>query len=272
MPEKLTKPSKSTLEDLYVTKQMSLQVIGVLLGVSNTTVHNWLKSYNLERRTISEALTGKKLTKARADKARDNLLKIRTRRKGMKVSEEEKKRLGSIKPDRTGVLHTEETKNKMREAAAGRVISEECKKKMSETRLGNPKYSGPNHPLYGKQRPDITGEKHFSWNGGTTSLYRRIRQLTKYQEWRDFCFVRDDYTCQICNVRGSGNLQVDHIKPFALIVEENKIKTTYQAQECKEIWNTTNGRTLCEPCHKQTDTWGEGTKILLRAVTTRKDY
>jgi 5-methylcytosine-specific restriction endonuclease McrA len=111
----------------------------------------------------------------------------------------------------------------------------------------------------------MMGENHPNWNGGVSSIYRRVRKLTKYVKWRTFCFERDDYTCQWCNKKGTGDLNVDHIKPFALIVKEHNIKTTFQAQNCDELWDIKNGRTLCEDCHKTTSTWGNGTRKLLNA-------
>jgi len=29
-----------------------------------------------------------------------------------------------------------------------------------------------------------------------------------------------------------------------------------EAKDCSELWDTDNGRTLCHPCHKLTDTYG----------------
>lgn len=54
-------------------------------------------------------------------------------------------------------------------------------------------------------------------------------------------FMRDDYTCQKCQVRG-GKLNADHIKPWALYPELR--------------YAIDNGRTPCLNCHRQTDTWG----------------
>ena len=52
---------------------------------------------------------------------------------------------------------------------------------------------------------------------------------------------RDDFTCQLCGKRG-GTMNADHIKPFAYFPE---LRTSIE-----------NGRTLCEPCHRKTDTFG----------------
>jgi 5-methylcytosine-specific restriction endonuclease McrA len=76
---------------------------------------------------------------------------------------------------------------------------------------------------------------------GKTSLYEKVRKSFDYKEWRKKVFERDSYTCQICGEIG-GYLNADHIKPFA-IYPELRI-------------NIDNGRTLCENCHRQTETWG----------------
>jgi 5-methylcytosine-specific restriction endonuclease McrA len=61
------------------------------------------------------------------------------------------------------------------------------------------------------------------------------------RDWRKAVFERDDYTCQLCFVRG-GKLQADHIKPFKAFPELRLVLE--------------NGRTLCVGCHRKTETYG----------------
>lgn len=81
-----------------------------------------------------------------------------------------------------------------------------------------------------------------SWVGRYCVTPQRIllRKKKEYIEWRNDILERDGYKCVWCGATNS--LQVDHIKSFAkhpkLRLEKN------------------NGRTLCEPCHRKTDTWG----------------
>ncbi|NID09389.1 HNH endonuclease [Fibrivirga algicola] len=104
------------------------------------------------------------------------------------------------------------------------------------------------------------GNANASWKGGITPLVKVIRGSEKSKQWRNAIFARDNYTCQSCGRSSSelksGSLQADHIYPFSAIIKEHKIETIEQAEECKQLWNTDNGRTLCIPCHKQTPTYG----------------
>jgi hypothetical protein len=154
---------------------------------------------------------------------------------------------------------SQETKDKIRQKHIGKEMSLEARRKMSETRKGNPKYSGRNHPLYGEKRPDVTGEKHPNWNGGVTPLYKQIRATRKYKEWRQACFERDNYVCQSCKLRG-GILHVDHVKTYSSIIKENSLVNVEEAMNCEELWNISNGRTLCIKCHRKTETYGRPRK------------
>lgn len=106
----------------------------------------------------------------------------------------------------------------------GRVRSEECKKKLSLSKIG---------------------EKNPNWKGGITPINFKIRNSRDYAIWRTAVFMRDDYTCQNCGVRNGGGksvyLQADHIKPFSRYPE---LRLAID-----------NGRTLCRECHHQTDTY-----------------
>lgn len=90
---------------------------------------------------------------------------------------------------------------------------------------------------------------------------KRLRTSIAYREWRTEIFKRDNYTCQAegCGARnGNGKtikLNADHIKPFAHYPELR--------------FELSNGRTLCEPCHRKTDTFGY--KATLAYVNKHKD-
>jgi len=106
----------------------------------------------------------------------------------------------------------------------------------------------------GGRKPDNKGVKHWNWKDGRSPLRKAIQSMPEYPTWRTAVFERDKYTCQECNKIG-GRIQSHHIKPFYKIIEDNNITTTDQARGCKELWDVSNGQTLCVPCHKQTDSY-----------------
>lgn len=66
-------------------------------------------------------------------------------------------------------------------------------------------------------------------------------QQLEYRLWREAVFRRDDFTCQSCSIRG-GALEADHIKPWNAYPDLR--------------YDVTNGRTLCQGCHRATPTFG----------------
>jgi hypothetical protein len=142
-----------------------------------------------------------------------------------------------------GKKHSQETRKKMSKSAKIKIFTEQHKKHMSE----------------GKQKLKNFGSKSPNWRGGTTALTQLIRTSSKYILWRKSCFERDNYTCQMCNVKG-GYLEVDHIKSFRTILLEYNVKTITDAHNTHILWDIDNGRTLCKPCHKNTDTYGNKNK------------
>lgn len=156
--------------------------------------------------------------------------------------------------------HTEETKLKLRLANLGKVspnkgnkLSEESKQKVSKANKGRVPWNK------GKICPNISaslrGSRSSFWKGGITKVSRLVRTCFKYRQWRSDIFTRDEYVCQTCFKTG-GYLHADHIKPFSVILRENNISSLEEAEKCAELWNINNGRTLCESCHKNTDTYG----------------
>jgi hypothetical protein len=104
------------------------------------------------------------------------------------------------------------------------------------------------------------GEKNPAWKGGISPLEARIRRSFKYRQWRSDVFTRDNFTCQEqeCGDNKGRNLEAHHIKPFALIMRENTIKTFEEAMNCEELWNINNGITFCKSCHRSsplTEVW-----------------
>ena len=124
----------------------------------------------------------------------------------------------------------------------GKKHSEETKRKMSEVKKDFIPWNK------GKSFPQISGENHPSWKGGITSLDKQIRKNFRYRQWRDDVYTRDDFTCQICGIRGR-RLNAHHIKSFSSILQYYEITNLEEAIECDEIFNINNGITLCKECH-----------------------
>ncbi len=192
---------------------------------------------------------------------------------GKKVSEEQKKKISETLKGHpfwggmSGKHHTEETKRKMRLVHKGIKLSEETKKKLSNVLKGihtspRTEFKKGNIPHNtGKKRPNLSGEKHWNWNGGITQLTKGIRQSLEYKNWRKSVFERDNYTCQVCGKRGV-YLEVNHKIPFSVILYEEGIGNIEDAIKSKRLFDIDNGETLCVECHFLTPTYR--TKMLIR--------
>lgn len=84
------------------------------------------------------------------------------------------------------------------------------------------------------------GSESLMWKGGLTSEKNNIYNSKEYKQWRELVFKRDRWTCQICN-KNKIPIEADHIKPFAIFPELR--------------FDISNGRTLCESCHRETETY-----------------
>ncbi len=108
--------------------------------------------------------------------------------------------------------------------------------------------------LLGKPKPKefifkyFSGKNNPNWKGGISTLLQKIRLSDKYSEWRKSIYIRDNFTCQICKKR-CGKVEAHHIRRFSHIIEDNNIKTFEAAMGCAEIWDISNGITLCKGCH-----------------------
>lgn len=132
----------------------------------------------------------------------------------------------------------------------GKKHSEATKKNMVKSHMGQPAtigMTGKNHKEETRRKISNTHlknrEKHPNWKGGNRrEIHKIIRQSLEYRLWRESVFKRDDWTCVWCKIKGK-RLNADHIKPFSLFPELR--------------FAIDNGRTLCEECHKTTETYGK---------------
>ena len=212
------------------------------------------------KRKISEARKGKHLTEVTKRK----ISEAQKGRKGTigswghhwKLSEEDKRKLSEAKKGKKcvwyGKKHTQETKLKISKANKGRCFTEKHKKKLSERRKGRHFSEETRRKL----SEAMKGNKNWNWQGGITPIIQRIRHSEKYQQWRQSCFIRDNFTCQKCGDNTGGNLVVHHKKAFNKLMEEAKgyIPLLSWFNACMlyfPLWDISNGITLCLRCHKK---------------------
>lgn len=105
-----------------------------------------------------------------------------------------------------------------------------------ERQFGVTKYCS--HKCYWRS---LLGKEPWNKGNGDAPWCERVKKLKAWAIWRTAVFKRDDYTCQDCGVRG-GRLVPDHVKPKSLYPEL--------------VFDVNNGRTLCDDCHRKTDTYG----------------
>lgn len=144
--------------------------------------------------------------------------------------------------------------NPAKKESVRRILSEQ---KMGDKnpRFGKPSWNSGKKGLQvawnkGKSYPQFQGKNSSNWKGGITPINKAIRNSPKYKRWREAVFERDDYTCVRCGERG-GTLNGDHIKSFSMFPELR--------------FDLNNGRTLCVPCHKKTDTYAGRGRIYNKA-------
>lgn len=137
------------------------------------------------------------------------------------------------------------------------IYSLESLKKMSEAKKGKPSPKKTNIfiscGICGTQKRVIPSAKDIrkfcsliclykSRDKGLTPIREKIRASEEYKLWRTSVFKRDNYACVWCGDNKGNNLEADHIKPFSYFPKLRFVLS--------------NGRTLCKPCHRKTDTYG----------------
>jgi len=275
-----------TQDDLhrwYFAEGLSLRQVAARAGVSPSTVRYYMSRYGIPRRTKSEAsqgnrnpMHGRHHTKevrqkiaatsrrvfadpakraARSERAQGDRNPMHGRTHTPGVKEASRKRLAAL---RDTPAFQEAHRTAMARIEVRAAISERAKQR-----------TGSHNPFFGKTHTEDTkkriakankgrfqGDKGSNWQGGKTNTSLLIRNSEGMIRWRKGVFERDAFTCRNCGKVG-GPLNADHVRPLAILLRENGIKTLADAQACPVLWDLSNGRTLCVTCHRKTPTYGK---------------
>lgn len=169
-------------------------------------------------------------------------------------SEETKRRISLT---HKGKKHTIETKAKIAETMRNRWKNPVMKERMVSRMYGVKHDEESRRKNSEARKREVAGGKHIFWKGGITPINKKIRNCGKYRSWKRAVFERDNYACVWCKVKNEDGktikLNADHIKPFAIYPELR--------------FAIDNGRTLCVPCHKTTDTYGHKANTVITQKT-----
>lgn len=186
----------------------------------------------------------------------ETIEKLRKANIGKRMSLAARAKMSASKLGKERKPHTKETKLKMSLASKGRSKSTAHRKALKEASLRKYRngFASPLTKIWKENPKFLVAENNPNWKGGISKIDKSIRQMKEYLKWRSAVFQRDAYSCQQCGISKT-YVTAHHIKSFAVIVNENAISTRAEARKCKELWNVSNGQTLCEPCHAKTDNY-----------------
>ena len=154
--------------------------------------------------------------------------------KGVPMSKEQKVKCSIANKGKHYSPKTEFTANSLKQLWANPFFKKTVSKKISNSRKGMPLSDRHKKALCGP-RPHLRGENSPSWKGGYKSD-RGQGRLTEYKVWRHDVFVRDNFTCKLCGIRG-GKLEAHHIERWRDNIELR--------------FDIANGITLCKKCHNK---------------------
>lgn len=98
-----------------------------------------------------------------------------------------------------------------------------------------------------KLRVRMKGSNNPNWKGGLTKIACSIRTMPEFVSWQQKILIRDSFKCKYCGKRCDC---IHHINYLNNIIKENRIINIDEARLCYELWDTENGISLCNECHK----------------------
>jgi transposase len=212
------KITKDELFKLYVIERKSSYEIATIFGVSEQTVLNWLKKYDIPRRNHSEN-TYYRFKNSEFKEKFKTIMKTVCGKPEIrkKISEKSKQR-----------WQDPEYREKLKLKHKIRWSYPDYKKKMSDIR--KQLWKDPIYKL--KIRKSLSKVKRYKQQREP----REERKLLEYKLWVEAILKRDNYTCQKCGKRGK-KLEVHHIFNWADYPELR--------------YAIDNGITLCRECHRE---------------------
>jgi hypothetical protein len=244
---KLSFLTRGLLEDLYWKQKKSYSEIAKVFNVTQSAIIYHARKLGMKSRSAKTA-------SRMANSGENNPAK----------RPEVRAKLSGRNNHFYGKTHTEKSKQQMSESQKLWDRSEWTKIRWTEERkrefsknnpMNNPKIRKKHKEALRGVRHKFTGSNSSRWKGGITEIRQKIRQLAEYKDWRNACIKRDGCICQLCHEQVA-EIQVDHIKPFSVILDEHEIDSIKRAIACEELWDTRNGRVLCVECHQNTGTFG----------------
>lgn len=247
---KLLKLNENDLENikkLYFEDKINFKKIGIIYNCSESTVNSFLKKHGVIKR-ISNSLR-KKISDSEIEN-----IKILYYKDLLSFS-----KISNIYncSDSCVILFFKRHNLIPRNPSESNKLSwnENRKIKMSNSMKGKKICLGKRWKMNYKVNKNNSGQNNPMWKGGKTEIKLRLRNSYEYKKWRTEIYKRDNFTCQVCSDNSGGNLNAHHKVSFSELLIKYNITTFEEGLNCKHIWDVDNGITLCEKCHKQTDSY-----------------
>lgn len=131
-------------------------------------------------------------------------------------------------------------------------VTDETKRTLSNITKEQWKSGQFNDYLKKRRESTLRGKDHFNYKNGNGGIREKLYSLFEYKDWRSSVFKRDNFTCQKCRQKG-GALEAHHKTSFREIAAKYQFKDHIEAAKCLELFDVSNGITLCKSCHGEVD-------------------
>ena len=133
-----------------------------------------------------------------------------------------------------------ENSHKWKEEAHIKLVCKQCGKEYDKYLKGKDRSNFCSRVCVNRwMSENLTKEKRYNWNGGTTKRKAEGYWNSTCKAWRNAIFERDNYTCQWCGARSK--------KGETVYLEAHHIKLWVDYPELR--FDLNNGVTLCRECH-----------------------